>query len=88
MWTADISPDEATTEVRRVIPAIFGQDGTLQLAKQLRGKVKQILTSLSLRPTQWSGNADVAEVKKGLRGLNKVRRTTSFSDLLESQPIT
>src|SRR2546425_7918939 len=43
MWTADISPDEAITEVKRVIPAIFGQDGTLQLAKQLRGKVKQIL---------------------------------------------
>ena len=43
MWAADISPDKAITEVKRVIPTIFGQEGTLQLAKQLRGKVRQIL---------------------------------------------
>jgi hypothetical protein len=43
IWAADISPDEAITEVKRVIPTIFGQEATLQLAKQLRGRVTQIL---------------------------------------------
>ena len=46
MWTVDISPDKAITEVKQVIPTIFEQEATLQLAKQLRGKVKQILDSI------------------------------------------
>lgn len=46
MWAADVSLDDAITEDRQVIPTIFGQEATLQLAKQLREKVKKILDSI------------------------------------------
>ena len=46
MWASDVIPDEAIIEVKQVIPTILGQEATLQLAKQLLVKVKQILDSI------------------------------------------
>ena len=46
MWASDIIPDEAITKLKPVVPKIVGQKATFQLAKQLHGKVKQILDSV------------------------------------------
>jgi hypothetical protein len=69
MWAADISPDETITEVKRVIPTIFRQEATLQLAKQLRGKVKQILDSIVAKTAaverQRGGKEGIAWIELG-----------------------
>ena len=46
MWATDVIPDGAITEVKHVIPTIFGQEAIRQLAKQLRRKVNQVLDSI------------------------------------------
>jgi hypothetical protein len=69
MWAADISTDKAITEIKRVIPTIFGHEATLQLAKQLRGRVKQILDSIVAK------TAAVERQRGGKKGIAWIERS-------------
>ena len=69
VWTADISPDEAITDVNQTIPTISGREATLELAKQLRKKAKQILDSIVAK------TGSVERQREGKEGIAWIERS-------------